>query len=319
MSQGHVTFRQVGVRRLVSVSRSEMENPDIVFSRNAFQLKDLLSLASLGEKSHGKLEQAMTEHSGYRLRIVGHSLGAAVASIVSIFLRPKYSDLRCLAFSPPGCTMNEELAEATSNYTYSYTVDDDIVARMTIEGFEELRDSVLEMICRVKIPKYKVCRQSKKFDLTTLEGVTESINEALYEKQNTENSRFKEQVEEFWKFQAELKSEVNYVKLCPPGSIVQLFRIRSNKRSVRGREGLTSIMTSLDRIESESEGQRHCTTRRYTARWAGRNDFEKIQISSHMLLDHDPIGVKVKLQTVAREQFGLKDPFSLDALDYIDP
>jgi hypothetical protein len=209
--------------------------------------------------------------------------------------------------------MSEQLAEAVSDYTYAYTIDHDIIARMSIEGFEELRDSVLDMICRVKIPKCKVRQQSKKFDLSTKEGVTESIDEALYPKENVKNSKFKEQVEEFWKFQADLKTKTNYVKLCPPGKIVHLFRTRSNSRSARSREVLWNSTTSLDRLESESGSV--TAVRQFTARWAKRNDFEKIQISSHMLLDHEPIGVKVKIQKVAREQFGLNDPFLWDGLE----
>jgi Lipase (class 3) len=256
----------------------------------------------------------MKEHSGYRLRVVGHSLGAAAASILSVFLRPKYPDLRCLAFSPPGCTMSEELAEASAEYTYSFTIDDDIIARMSIEGFEELRDSVLEMICRVKIPKYQVSQQLKRFDFSTIEGVTQSIEESLSDKEKTQQSKFKEQVEEFWKFQAELKAKTDYVRLCPPGTIVHLFRTRSNRRSARNRDirVLANSLTNLDASESDSDRQDNRSTRRYTARWAKRDDIEKIEISAHMLLDHDPIGVKLKIQSVARDQFGLKDPFLWD-------
>jgi sn1-specific diacylglycerol lipase len=274
---------------------------------------DWMPFLTLLQISHGKLDQALREHSGYRLRIVGHSLGAAVGSILAVFLRPKYSNLRCLAFSPPGCIMSEALSDAASDYTYSYSIDDDIIARMSIEGFEELRDSVLDMICRVKIPKYQVRKQSKKFDFTTKGGVAESIKEALYQKENVMNSRFKEQVEEFWKFQADLKTKTDYVKLCPPGRIVHFFRTRSNRRLARSRDAQGNYLKNLDRVESDSK--LGTTVRQYTARWAKRNDFEKIEISSHMLLDHDPIGVKVKIQKVAREQFGLKDPFLWDGTE----
>ncbi|KAG7360232.1 lipase class 3 [Nitzschia inconspicua] len=264
---------------------------------------------------HKKLDVALAKYSGYRLRIVGHSLGAAVASILSVFLRPKYSNLRCLAFSPPGCTMSENLAEAVSDYIYSFSIDDDIIARMSIDTFEELRDSVLEMICRVKIPKYQVRAQARKFDLSTVDGVTKSIEETLYDRDNVRNSRFKDQVEEFWKFQTDLKATGISVKLCPPGSIVHFFRTRSNRRIVWKREGFWNSQSSLDPDELGKQRQDQ-KSRLYTPRWAKRNDFERIEISSHMLLDHDPIGVKLKIQKVAREQFALQDPFLWDELEY---
>ena len=39
----------------------------------------------------------------YKLVITGHSLGAGVASILAVLLRPQFPDLVCYAFSPPGC------------------------------------------------------------------------------------------------------------------------------------------------------------------------------------------------------------------------
>ena len=35
--------------------------------------------------------------------IVGHSLGAGVASALAVLLRPQYPGLVCYAMSPPGC------------------------------------------------------------------------------------------------------------------------------------------------------------------------------------------------------------------------
>ena len=37
--------------------------------------------------------------------IVGHSLGAAIASLLAIVLKPKYPKLHCFAYSPPGCVI----------------------------------------------------------------------------------------------------------------------------------------------------------------------------------------------------------------------
>ena len=40
--------------------------------------------------------------AGYRLVLVGHSLGAGTAAILAILLRDQYPELRCFAYSPPG-------------------------------------------------------------------------------------------------------------------------------------------------------------------------------------------------------------------------
>lgn len=38
----------------------------------------------------------------YGLVIVGHSLGAGTAAILSFLLRPQYPTLECYSYSPPG-------------------------------------------------------------------------------------------------------------------------------------------------------------------------------------------------------------------------
>mmetsp|Transcript_71 Transcript_71/g.162 ORF Transcript_71/g.162 Transcript_71/m.162 type:complete len:685 (+) Transcript_71:143-2197(+) len=133
-------------------------------------------------KDNGKLERVMADYKDYKLRILGHSLGAGVASILSVLLRPKYPQLRCLAFSPPGCVLSENLAIESENFTTSFVVNDDIIARITVENFEELRNGVLEMISRIKIPKYQVTKVVKKYDDSTEEGLSDAIDEILCKK-----------------------------------------------------------------------------------------------------------------------------------------
>jgi len=243
-------------------------------------------------KKNGKLTKVLAEYEGYKLRIIGHSLGAGVAAILSVLLRPKYPNLRCLAFSPPGCVMSENLADDVASFTTAYVVNDDIVARTSIEGFEELRDSILEMIYRIKIPKHMVTKVSKYYDNTTVDGLSKAINHILYDKDDTKDSKFKQNIEEFQKLQKGLKekNKENYIKLCPPGNIIQLFRTAAAGQS-------EYLSTNIEEM-----GQ-------YTARWANRIDFEKINISSHLISDHNSTGVKFKLEQLARKNFGLRLPF----------
>ena len=57
------------------------------------------------------LDNLMDEHKDYKLVITGHSLGAGVASVLAVLLKPKekYKDLVCYAFSPPGCVLRYAL------------------------------------------------------------------------------------------------------------------------------------------------------------------------------------------------------------------
>jgi len=52
---------------------------------------------------------------GYRLRVTGHSLGAACAALLTLLLRVTYKRVKCLAFSPPGCTVCYNLSREMQN------------------------------------------------------------------------------------------------------------------------------------------------------------------------------------------------------------
>ncbi|VEL30432.1 unnamed protein product [Protopolystoma xenopodis] len=47
------------------------------------------------------IELAQKLRPDYPIVVTGHSLGAGIATILSILLRSKYPNLTCLAFSPP--------------------------------------------------------------------------------------------------------------------------------------------------------------------------------------------------------------------------
>ena len=53
---------------------------------------------------------------------MGHSLGAGIAALLALQLRaadPRFSDTRCVAVSPPGGTLSEDLARETRSFTLS--------------------------------------------------------------------------------------------------------------------------------------------------------------------------------------------------------
>jgi sn1-specific diacylglycerol lipase len=243
---------------------------------------------------HGKLDELLTgEYSGYRLRVIGHSLGAACATILSLFLRPRYPTLRCLAFSPPGCVLSKDLAEQCSRWQTSYVLDADIVPRLSIESFEALRDELLHMICRIKIPKHQISKPIGD-ECRTRAALVEGNVAALSDPEETPDSTFRLQVEEFLVFQANLKAQQQskFVRLYPPGEIIQLFRTW-DKLSLRRRASCDEDGKLLE----------------YTARWIDRSDLEKIILSSHLLFDHHPVQVNRKLQDYA-VGLGLDPPYT---------
>jgi hypothetical protein len=242
------------------------------------------------------------EYKNYRLRILGHSLGAGCAAVLSVLLRPLYVNLRCLAFSVPGCVFSENLAEECSSWLTSYILDADIVPRLAIGPFEDLRDSVLKMICRIKVPKYQV------FELTRRatedrEELAEENERILYGEDEVPDSEFKRQVDRFLEFQAELKEKngpESYVDLYPPGKMIQLFRARDYRNFL-------FRLNSLPGIHKPPPKKRKVETS-YVPRWIQREDLQQVILSSHLVGDHEPTNVKRQIQKVAEAKFGLTPP-----------
>lgn len=71
--------------------------------------------------------------AGYPVMVVGHSLGAGVASILSVLLRRHKDPNKCVparvyAFAPPAC-MSEALSIACRPHVRSCVLRDDVVVR----------------------------------------------------------------------------------------------------------------------------------------------------------------------------------------------
>ena len=55
----------------------------------------------------------------YELMIVGHSLGAGAATLLSIILKQEYPELKCFAYSPPGGLLSLNMARYTEDFICS--------------------------------------------------------------------------------------------------------------------------------------------------------------------------------------------------------
>jgi hypothetical protein len=107
---------------------------------------------------HGHLEQLFQHNAypDYQLRLVGHSLGAATCTLLGYMLRPRYPALRVTNYSPPGCSMTWELATQCESWTTTFVLDSDIVPRLSVSALEDLRNDILKLVGRLKVPKYQV-------------------------------------------------------------------------------------------------------------------------------------------------------------------
>jgi hypothetical protein len=93
-------------------------------------------------KSH--LEAALLANPGYKLYIVGHSLGGGTAAMLTMMLRESggvFSDATCTTIACPAC-MTLELAKSCSGYVTTVIHGADVIPTISPGSADALRDEV---------------------------------------------------------------------------------------------------------------------------------------------------------------------------------
>ncbi|XP_019172522.1 PREDICTED: sn1-specific diacylglycerol lipase beta isoform X2 [Ipomoea nil] len=96
------------------------------------------------------------ECSGYSLRIVGHSLGGAIAALLGIRLHRQFPNLHVYAYGPLPC-VDLEVADACKEFITSVVYNDEFSARLSVGSIMRLQAAAL-----------KALSQDGIMDLTTL-------------------------------------------------------------------------------------------------------------------------------------------------------
>ncbi|KIH49283.1 triacylglycerol lipase, partial [Ancylostoma duodenale] len=112
-------------------------------------------------RKHQVLEDLAVLNTGYQLVVCGHSLGAGVASLLTLLLkyagllanftiglangcgfRQEYPDVRCFAFAPPGCVISENGLHEMEQHVMGIVAGDDVVSRISFHALQRLRVKV---------------------------------------------------------------------------------------------------------------------------------------------------------------------------------
>jgi len=258
---------------------------------------------------NGLLEQLLChDYPEYHLRLVGHSLGAAVCTLLGYMLKSKFPTLQVYNFSPPGCAMTWEIATNCESWTTSFVLDSDIVPRLSVVALERLRDEVLDLVGRLKVPKYQVVENFWSFQShrTCCQGTTDDnaekdlddlnmlMDQWLFpetaftpsspdeENQNQpfagghHQTTYSQQLQEFRRIQEERKQSrgtSRSIQLFPPGRMIHLIKT--------GEEG---GMGHIARKVATC-----CTTNsgfQYTPVYIANDDLDEILVSPTMATDH---------------------------------
>ncbi|KAI8106170.1 hypothetical protein M9435_000717 [Picochlorum sp. BPE23] len=107
------------------------------------------------ERAQAALFEAL-EVLKYDIIVTGHSLGAAVASMISMCLRETYPSLHCFAFNPPGGLASPAVSQLTQDFCTSVVVGYDVISRLSIANVKSLIDDVALSLCRCNRPKLKI-------------------------------------------------------------------------------------------------------------------------------------------------------------------
>ena len=87
--------------------------------------------------------------TNYELLITGHSLGAGIATVVSLLLKAKFPALKCIAYSPPGGMLTKSLAIRTREFVNSVVIGDDMISRLGVHSMFRLREQMFDVVPRM--------------------------------------------------------------------------------------------------------------------------------------------------------------------------
>lgn len=208
--------------------------------------------------TEGILDMAFQSGKDYRLVITGHSLGAGVAALLALELKPIYKDLICFAFAVPGELISANLVPYTEEFICSVVLGYDVVPRLGLLRVRQLRIDVLNALKECKLPKHKI--------LST--GYWEfifgkaNLDECLDDQIPSEQCRwFEKYIEE--EIAERDRVLLNFELLVPPGQILHVLEKYDPKRPWN--------------VEPE-----------YYAEWTNAQTFQDIILSRRMIAHHFP-------------------------------
>nr|GMD12179.1 Sn1-specific diacylglycerol lipase [Ipomoea batatas] len=97
------------------------------------------------------LRKCLQKHEGFRLRLVGHSLGGAIASLLAIMIRKKSPQelgfnpdiVTAVGIATPPC-VSQDLAEKCFDYVVTVVMQDDIIPRLSVASLIRLRNEIIQ-------------------------------------------------------------------------------------------------------------------------------------------------------------------------------
>lgn len=188
---------------------------------------------------------------GWGLVLTGHSLGAAVATMISFKLRTHFPTLQCFAFNPPGGIISPELSELAREFCTSIVVGYDAISRLSLQTVQELVDDMVSSLCRCKRPKLTIL-----IDHLLGRRKDPSMAPKTFGKFETLSPEIKAILEQYLA-QSQLHQErLETTPLCPGGTVILMRPFSVRKDIVRKcRKDEVSFEVSWDAVYVDSDGK----------------------------------------------------------------
>lgn len=248
-------------------------------------------------KEHSVLERAFAKHPSYSLVLTGHSLGASVASLLAIKLRPQYPDLKVYAFSCPAGTITREAARITESFIFTVGVGDDFVMRLGVHSIENLRTALIQTLHATRLPKYRIVLNGFGYALF---GVPPADLETTWRDEteagatNGESPLLGER--------PPLQTIAAVTEASVLSHDINVRRITNTRLYNAGR-----ILYIVHRKKTRAERKAGTGGPSFEMRWAQAEDFMEVRMMPRMLLDHFPENVYETIDKVLCEL--ANDPF----------
>ncbi|GJQ76054.1 hypothetical protein Trydic_g18105 [Trypoxylus dichotomus] len=241
-------------------------------------------------KEAGIVDKALILYPEYGLVLTGHSLGAGVAALLAIIMRPKYPDLKVYAFSAPAGVLSREAARVTESFVFTVGVGDDFVMRMGVDSIENVRTGIIQTLHASRLPKYRILLNGFGYALF---GVPPGDLESTWKNDDLENTPGT----------SPLLSRRPVPTVAASTEAALLSRHIGVRRFSKTRLFTPGkILHIVSRKKTKAERKAGTGGPSFEMRWATAEDFMEFKIMPKMLVDHLPENVYKTLDTILVEQ-----------------
>ena len=184
-----------------------------------------------------------------------------MASILTVLLRPRFPQVRCLAYSCVSGIFSRELAESAGEYITSITLGKDVFGRLSWSSAKQLREELLDVLRRSKANKAQI--------LLAMFQRNVNIRDLIYAPSEVPDDLIRKEVQaRIERFRVEDPNNIlDRIKMYMPGKIMY-----------------------LEKTHTEVKSNCFCTTRtkhNYSFVWIlDRSEIQHVEISSRLILDH---------------------------------